>query len=202
MRRRRMRILELTGQRFGRLTVLECVGKDDWHHTIWRVRCDCGNVLNVRGSHLTSGNTKSCGCYNLERSKQLHTKHGYSYHPLYSTWYNMIHRCVNPDNSNYENYGGRGITVCDRWKNSFEAFIEDVGDRPEGATLDRIDVNGNYEPGNCRWADSHTQITNRRVLSGVKYTEMLALFDEIIDKIDKSERDSYTERLQELLRHD
>lgn len=170
---------DLTGKTFGRLTVLRRV-KNTGHtpskpqgYVSWEVRCECGTVKVVRGGCMKRGTTRSCGCYRSENmlvGQVDGITHGMSHLPEYRVWEGMRHRCNNPHNNAYVHYGGRGIAVCDRWEESFENFLEDMGPRPPGETssgkalysLDRIDVNGNYEPSNCRWADWETQARNKR----------------------------------------
>lgn len=133
----------------------------------WNCICECGVALSVRGDCLRYGNTKSCGCLASITAKQVHTKHGHDKKsgktPTYQSWANMMERCRNPKATGYENYGGRGIKVCDRWVHSFESFLEDMGLRPINTSIDRKNNDGDYEPSNCRWADRHTQNTNKRI---------------------------------------
>jgi hypothetical protein len=151
---------DLTGQKFGLLTVLEFSHNDEKSRTFWIVSCDCGSPPKVIGGrHLTSGKIKSCGCYR----KNLKKIHGLSSTPEHVAWQNMIARCERPSHPEYYRYGGRGIKVCDEWRKRFDAFIDYIGPRPSKKhVLDRIDNNGNYEPDNVRWVTHSQSNTNRR----------------------------------------
>jgi hypothetical protein len=164
-------VIDLSGQRFGRLAVLGRAQRAK-PEAYWHCRCDCGVEVVVNGCRLRNGNTRSCGCLRRETAAingDHNVSHGYARmgirrHPLYSVWSGMRTRCRNPNNKNWKDYGGRGITVCERW-DKFENFLADMGERPGPSySIDRIDVEGNYEPGNCRWATPTEQVRNRRVL--------------------------------------
>ena len=164
---------DLTGQKFGRLTVLERVENAKCGKVRWLCRCDCGNEVIVNGSSLTSQNTKSCGCFHKELISQLVTTHGMTRTKIYSVWCSIKDRCYNENCKNHPQYGGRGIKMCDRWKDSFENFYEDVSKmehfNERGYSLDRIDNNGDYCPENVRWADRKTQQRNTRANVKVEY---------------------------------
>lgn len=154
---------DLAGQRFGRLVALTYSHSDEGGRAHWLCRCDCGVARTVRGKDL--GKQTSCGCQRREQARSLKLTHGQRWTQLYTCWLNMSDRCNNPNNKRFKDYGGRGIKICDHWR-SFANFLADIlaaiGERPPGMTLDRIDNNGNYEPGNVRWATMKQQRANQR----------------------------------------
>lgn len=160
-RKEMSRKLDLTGMRFGKLAVVEEVGIRPGQGYLWRCRCDCGNIVIVQSGHLITGHTKSCTCIKAEKLSKLRHIHGHSHEPIYKIWNSMKQRCSNPNNHAWERYGGRGLTVSDDWK-SFSNFYRDMGERPEGRTLDRINNDQGYSRENCRWATPLTQSHNRR----------------------------------------
>ena len=156
--------LKIAGKKFGRLLVLgEHKERGKNGDILWKCVCDCGEEVIVRGWCMNTGATVSCGCYKRERSSEVHMEHGLTGSPTYASWQNMKDRCSNPNNKAYGNYGGRGISYDPLWE-KFENFFADMGECPEGMTLDRIDVNGDYCKENCRWSDYSMQGFNKRKL--------------------------------------
>lgn len=157
---------DITGQRFGRLIALGPVGHNRWMRLLWLCQCDCGNTTTPHGESLRSGVTQSCGCLRTEMLEQSEKRHGESGTRLYHVWDTMIQRCTNPNSTKYKDYGARGIGVCDEWRASYMAFKNHVSSlihyNEKGYSLDRINNNGNYEPGNIKWSTAKEQRSNRR----------------------------------------
>ena len=160
---------DLTGLRFGKLVAERPDGKDAQGRIFWICLCDCGQQKRVRSSHLRAGSVSSCGCDRYKKVAEKVTTHGHAsggkVSPIYTSWAQMHARCSNPNHNRFHRYGGRGITVCDRWQ-SFENFLADMGECPDGMSIDRIDNDGNYEPGNCRWSMPKEQAENRKTWRG------------------------------------
>lgn len=177
-----MRKNNLTGKRFGRLVVTSQAekhrDKNGDARVMWHCVCDCGSTSIIIGGSLVSGNTTSCGCFIREKR----TTHRLTGSSIYRTYNAMLQRCCNPNNESYKNYGWRGITVCERWIQSFENFYEDMGESPEGKSLDRINNEKGYSKENCRWATITEQALNRRPqgktskLRGVSFDKKLEKF--------------------------
>lgn len=155
--------IDLTGQRYGRLTVIKKASKasrNPWKHTTWLCKCDCGNEVVVDQGHIRNGNTQSCGCLHAERLTGCYVPNK---NRLYNSWRAMKARCTNPNNNRYYAYGARGIEVCEEWSRflTFKVWALNNG-YADDLTLDRIDPDGNYEPGNCRWIPPQAQAANKR----------------------------------------
>jgi hypothetical protein len=158
-----MRALDLSGHRFGKLTVVGLGDATPSKHRRWVCACDCGGTSYPTTGSLRSGKTKSCGCGIGVSARSRFTTHGLTQTPEYGIWCNMLARTGEPSNKSYPDYGGRGISACPDWASSFQAFYDYMGPRPSPRhTLDRINNDGNYEPGNCRWATYEVQASNRR----------------------------------------
>lgn len=157
---------DLTGQTFGRLMAISYAGLfpvyGGKNASYWNCECSCGTKLKVSAGNLRHSGQKSCGCLRHEFLMRYNTTHGQSRSPTSNMWSHAKSRCFNPKNPKYKDYGGRGITMCDEWRNDFSAFFRDMGACPKGCSLDRRDVNGNYDPTNCRWLRMRNQGANQR----------------------------------------
>ena len=181
----------IIGKKYNRLEVISREKNSKGGQTRWLCKCDCGNTIIAFGVNLRNGHTQSCGCLQREQASKVNSTHGKSKSRLHNIWKTMKQRCVNPNNHNYKNYGGRGITICEEWEKDYLKFEEwalkngyDENAKYGECTIDRIDVNGNYEPSNCRWVTQKEQARNKRncryvFFEGEKYT--LAELSEILE---------------------
>ena len=174
---------DLVGYQFGLLAVVKRIDSDRYGNIMWQCKCDCGGITETRSWSLTSGNTASCGCRSgsasAENGRRFSTTHGHASKGAesgaYISWNGMKARCSNANHPRWKDYGGRGIVVCERWLNSFENFLADMGEKPEGLSIDRKDNDGNYESDNCRWATAKQQRANRRDTNTTPCSTMVML---------------------------
>lgn len=190
-----MKYIDMTGKKYGKLTVLYYVFTKN-RKAFFNCKCECGNICTISGTNLRTGKTKSCGCLqklkaneiiknvNTSGKRGVYIKHGFRYKKIYKHWCKMKSRCYNKNSDNFKYYGGRGITVCEEWKNSFTKFKEWAMQNgyKDNLTLDRIDVNGNYEPSNCRWVNFTYQIRNRRNTIKIIYNNEVKPLSEWCEK--------------------
>lgn len=184
---------DISGQRFGKLVVLELVGRDKSRHTIWKCQCDCGNVANPLATSLKAGKTRSCGCGEaviFSESRKEQRRKPCKAHPLYSIFGGMKLRCLYSKASHYPRYGGRGITICQEWLDNPEIFVEYglANGWKEGLQIDRIDNDGNYEPGNCRFVTNRENANNssKNVTFSINGTELLWVDIEWMSRVSKN----------------
>lgn len=176
--------IDIVGHKYNLLTVLWLNSTDKHGRGYYLCKCQCGNTVIVSSDNLRRNHTKSCGCHKINVSKTKNLTHGQSSGENktieYKTWLGMKNRCYNQREKSYKYYGGRGIKVCDRWLNSFENFLEDMGKRPHGKfSIDRIDVNGNYEPSNCRWATDYQQRRNKTNNNVIEYNGSKIIIEDL-----------------------
>lgn len=157
------RTIDMTGKRFNSLVAIEPVGRNKCRNIVWKFSCDCGNQCEIDGYSVRTGKAISCQECGAKRVKVASIKHGMTYTKEFGIWTDMHTRCYNKNSTNFANYGGRGIVICERWRESFQNFLNDMGPRPTAKhSIDRINVNGNYTPENCRWATPMQQGCNKR----------------------------------------
>ena len=187
-----MRFIDISGQRFGRLTVGHLQRRGKGKRPLWECHCDCGGTISVRACTLKAGHTRSCGCLHIEELKGRLTTHGKTGTPLYITWYGIKTRVSNPKQRGYKNYGGRGIGMHPEWADSFEAFeayiLEVLGEKPEGETLDRVDNEKGYVPGNLRWASQPVQARNTRRNVWLEHEGEKVIFSDLARKLGVSQK--------------
>ncbi|KKN98973.1 hypothetical protein LCGC14_0142180 [marine sediment metagenome] len=181
------KFIDLTGKRFGRLIIIRVDGKDKHNNIQWLCICDCGNKITARAGSLKNCHTQSCGCWRKEESIKRFTQHGHARKNkvtrIFQIWQDMIQRCNNPNNKQWKDYGGRGITVCKRWR-KFENFLKDMGEAPKGLQIDRINNDKGYYKSNCRWATKKEQMRNKRnnrLITCFGKTQCIAAWAEEVD---------------------
>lgn len=184
-----MNLKDIVGKKFGRLVVVEFDGIRSRHY-YWKCKCECGNQSVVDGGKLKSGHTQSCGCLLNERRIESHLKHGQNRKslttPEYTAWQSMKQRCNDTASKSYHRYGGRGIKICERW-NDFSSFFEDMGSRPSiKHSIERIEVDGNYEPNNCKWATAKEQSRNKTNTIFVEYQGIRVNLKGICEQLGKT----------------
>lgn len=157
--------LDVTNERYGKLVALRFVKTDASKRTLWEFKCDCGNTIIKRLGDVRTGDTKSCGCLHRKTLSEEGSMHKKINPRTYQAWNDMKQRCLNPNRTNFKNYGLRGITVCERWINSYENFVNDMGEAPLNYSLERVNNDGNYNPDNCKWATRSEQNHNKRLRS-------------------------------------
>lgn len=179
-----MKFIDLTGQKFGRLTVIERA-QNKGKHVMWMCECECGNRVNISSDNLKRGNTVSCGCYRSEKLAKRCKKHGHRYERIYRIWCGMKRRCYNAHEINYKLYGLRGITVCDEWLCDFGEFYNwsMSNGYEDSLTIDRIDSNKGYEPSNCHWTTRTHQNNNRRNNVVITYKDKSQTLSQWVDEL-------------------
>lgn len=187
------KIIDLTGQKFGRLTAIKRVGSSKNKSALWLCKCDCGNEIIATSNNLRNGNTQSCGCLATEIRRKLCTKHNMRNTRIYRTWKSIRQRCYYERNDHYKYYGARGIIVCEEWKKDFLSFYNwaMANGYRDDLTIDRINVNGNYEPSNCRWITLKEQNNNRRSNHLITYNNETKNLQQWIDKFGIKRADFY-----------
>lgn len=179
------KFIDLLGEKFGRLTVIERMPNNKRKQAVWKCRCDCGKEVIVTAGHLRSGHTNSCGCYGRDRAAEYHLTHGMKGTKLFSVYHTMKGRCYNPTDKKYHRYGARGIKICDEWLNDPSIFFEWAlqNGYMEGLSIDRIDNDGNYCPENCRWADNKTQANNKSNNTIIEHDGIFKTISEWADEL-------------------
>ena len=186
-------IEDLTNRRFGRLTVEKPGNRDKWRGRYWYCKCDCGNLIKIQRSSLIQGKTTSCGCYCKEQTSKAVTTHGLSTSRIYRTYTDILTRCYGPNNKAYKYYGGRGILVCKEWYEDFMIFYQwaIANGYKDNLTIERIDVNGNYEPSNCKWIPRSEQTKNTRLTKPISYNGKSQILPMWADELGINKRTLY-----------